>query len=134
MVPWAVWGRRTTLEVPAWLFGCLYLTLPYRIEQSIAALWASSFLAVTIFGVCIGRLSDSAPVLQCTGLSCSSTEPIVFFPAIHVTNFFKFVLLGQRHFIESVFYLTHGVRTRLNGLMHLVRRTLSHRSQSRFDG
>src|SRR5260370_33288030 len=69
-----------------------------------------------------------------TGLSCSSTEPIVFFPAIYITNFFKFVLLCQRHFIESVFYLSHGVRTRLNGVMHLLRRTLPHRSQSRFDG
>src|SRR5260370_1493906 len=67
------------------------------------------------------------------GLSCSSTEPIVFFPAIYITNFFKFVLLGQRHFIESVFYLTHGVKTRLNGIMHLLRRTLPPRSQPRFD-
>ncbi len=58
----------------------------------------------------------------------------MFFPAIYVANFFKFVLFGQRHFIESVFYLTHGVRTRLNCVMHLLRRTLSHRSQSRFDG
>lgn len=61
-------------------------------------------------------------------------KPIVFFPAIHVTNFFKFVLLGQRHFIESVFNLTHGVRARLNGVMHLLRRTLSHCFQSRFNG
>src|SRR6266487_2238582 len=29
--------------------------------------WALSFLAVTIFGVCVGRLSGSALVLQCTG-------------------------------------------------------------------
>src|SRR5260370_14647194 len=87
-------------------------------------------MAATISGICIGKLSDSA----LKGLSCSSTEPIVFFPAIYITNFFKFVRLGQRHFIESVFYLTHGVRTRLNGVMHLLCRTLPHRSQSRFDG
>src|SRR6266566_5321955 len=49
------------------------------------------------------------------GLSCSRTEPIVFFPAIHATNFFKFVLLGQRHFIESVFYLAHYPISRQTG-------------------
>ncbi len=42
--------------------------------------------------------------------------------------------IGQRLFIESIFYLKHGVRTRLNCVMHLPRRTLSHRSQSRLDG
>src|SRR5258708_14287955 len=67
-------------------------------------------------------------------LGFSSTEPIVFFPAIHVTNSFKFFLLGQRHFIESVFYLTHRLRTRLDGAMHLLDRTPSHRSPSSFGG
>src|SRR5260370_2319062 len=67
-------------------------------------------------------------------LGFSSTEPIVLFPAIHFTIFFKIVLFGQRHLIEGVFHLAHGVRSRLHRDMHLMRRALSHRSQSRLDG
>ena len=59
---------------------------------------------------------------------------MVLLPSINVANPFKFIRLGQYHFIERAYNLPERIRTRFHSIKQLLRRTLSHCSQSGFDG
>src|ERR1700720_2322336 len=71
---------------------------------------------------------------QLPGLFLLHPEPIRLFPTIHSAYSFKLIPLREYHLIEGVFRIAHRIRSGVQGIVHLRCCTLSHSSQSGFDG